>query len=389
MTKRKNKSILFQSLLLFIVMMEIIIPVKSSIKNTTSSISIDYLERKPVNAYIIGAGDSLRITVSRNISLLNSVQRIDTSGYISLPRLNRVFVSGLTVQELVELLNKKYAEFVYDPEVEVIIEQYRAVRVLIDGEVESPGLYTLAGSFFHRESTRPLDEQYTDRGITNLLEPKSNLETGNINTDPSTTIFYPTIFDALRKAGGITSYSDISRLEVIRKNPLSNGGGKVRTKINFLNFIAKGDSSQNIRLYDGDIISVKKSPTDITKQLSKAIKSNLNPKWINVFITGRVKQQGTTLVSKSSTLNEGLDAAGGKKIISGKIIFIRFNNDGTLDKRKFSFSPNSKRGSYKNPYLKSGDIIRVGRNAINIANEILQDVTAPFVDVYSTYKIFD
>ncbi len=379
-----------QFLLLSILISEIIVPVKSSIKNTESLPGIEYLERKPINDYIIGEGDSLSIRVSRNIPQLNSNQRIDPSGYIYLPRLNRVFVSGLTVQELSKLLNEKYSAFLYEPEVEVVIQQYRAVRVLIDGEVESPGLYTLAGSFFEKESAELLETEPNKTNSLSELEPNSGmLNKGNLNLDPNNLIFYPTIFDALRKAGGITSYSDISSLEVIRKNSLSNGGGKVKTKINFLNFIANGDSSQNIRLYDGDIISIKKSPTEITQQLSKAIKSNLNPKFINVFITGRVKQQGTTIVSKSSTLNEGLDAAGGKMIISGKIVFIRFNNDGTIDRRKFSFSPNSKRGSYKNPYLKSGDIIRVGRNAINVANEILQDVTAPFVDVYSTYKIFD
>ena len=53
------------------------------------------------------------------------------------------------------------------------------------------------------------------------------------------------------------------------------------------------------------------------------------------------------MISRSGTLNDAIDMAGGKKVIKGPITFVRFNNDGTIDKRKFKIKRNAKRGSYK------------------------------------------
>ena len=61
----------------------------------------------------------------------------------------------------------------------------------------------------------------------------------------------PTVFDAPRTAGGVTTFSKLSEVTVTRKRPLSSGGGKMRTSLDFLNLITEGNESQNIRLFDG------------------------------------------------------------------------------------------------------------------------------------------
>ena len=43
---------------------------------------------------------------------------------------------------------------------------------------------------------------------------------------------FPTVFDAIKSAGGITTYSDLSSIEIIRKNSISNGGGKIKKNVN-------------------------------------------------------------------------------------------------------------------------------------------------------------
>ena len=40
--------------------------------------------------------------------------------------------------------------------------------------------------------------------------------------------FFPTVFDAIRSSGGITQFSDLTSIRVIRKNNLSDGGGKMK-----------------------------------------------------------------------------------------------------------------------------------------------------------------
>ena len=121
--------------------------------------------------------------------------------------------------------------------------------------------------------------------------------------------------------------------------------------------------------------------------LTKAILSNLNPKFINVTITGRVINPGQITISKASVLTDAVDIAGGTKALKGPVNFIRFNNDGTIDKRKFAFRKNAKRGSYSNPMLKNGDLIFIGQNALTTANEVIKEVTNPFVGIFSTYGL--
>ena len=60
--------------------------------------------------------------------------------------------------------------------------------------------------------------------------------------------------------------------------------------------------------------------------------SNLNPRFINVFVAGRVVIPSRTLVSKASTLSDAIDMAGGTRALKGPVRFVRFNNDGTVDK---------------------------------------------------------
>ena len=353
--------------------------VKEAKTNSKIDLDIDYLNNLPINDYILGPGDTIGIIVSREYEELSSITTIDGEGTIYVPRLNRIYVEGLTLNELNEVLNKAYRQFVKFPSVEVQVMNYRPIRVLVQGEVENPGLQTLQGSFFvysakddYAEITRP----EIDPGAISNSSPQSNRKT-----------FFPTVFDALRESGGITHFSDLSNIKLIRRNNLSNGSGKIQTTLNFEDVLTKGNTSQNIRIYDSDVIIVSKSNTDNKGILKTAILSNLNPKFIEVFVTGRVNRPGKTTVSKANVLSDAIDIAGGAKVLRGPVTFLRFNNDGSIDKRKFGFSENSSRGSYKNPYLKAGDLIVIGDSPMSSLNEIITEFTSPFVGIFSTYGL--
>ena len=359
---------------------------------TSYGVNTDYLKKLPANDYIVGPGDSLRIIISRDYPELDSTVTIDGEGTIYLPKLNRIFVSGLTLSELNSVLNDAYKEFVKYPVLEVEVNSYRPIRVLVEGEVENPGLQTLPGSF--KVNSQVNDSNKVDL-MYNLSLKSSNQEnivtsrpSDSTATKNSFNYYFPTVFDAIRESGGITPFSDLTTVQVIRNDNLSNGGGKISTTINFQEVIKSGDSSQNIRIYDSDIIRVSKSSNQNDLILRKAVLSNLNPKYIEVFITGRVKQPGLTVTSKASVLTDAIDMAGGTKALKGKITFIRFNNDGTIDKRKFRFNKRKKRGSYENPILKNGDLVVVGESFITLSNEIIEEVSAPFVGIFSSYGLF-
>ena len=65
---------------------------------------------------------------------------IDGEGKIYLPKLEDIYVDGLTLYELEELLNQAYKNILKRPEIKIRLSQYRTVQVFIDGEVENPGL---------------------------------------------------------------------------------------------------------------------------------------------------------------------------------------------------------------------------------------------------------
>ena len=431
MRKIKYKYLATQVLLLTSLSLGFAEAARSSKSQISTAPSPAYLDQLPANDYIIGEGDLISIIVSRLMPEISGNYYVDGSGTISLPILNRVYVSGLTIHELKNILNEKYLDYVKEPNVVIEITQYRPIRVYIDGEVESPGMHTLltytpavisqanAIRGFKdfkdfKETTRDVigyegveakeRKNRTDRtrlkssGVQmgNNLEgtfpfdsyPEILIEdTANLNKLPKNTYLFPTVFDAIRKAGGVTFFSDLSNITLTRQNSISKGGGRIQTNLDFVKVMEEGDSSQNIRIYDGDVISIRKSEKPFPGLLTKAIKSNLNPKFINVFVSGKVEEPGTITVSKASSLTDAIDLAGGTKVLKGPIRFIRFKSDGSIDRRKFGFTRNRAMGTYRNPYLQSGDIIFVGKSAFNIATEIVTELTQPFIGLYSTYNL--
>ena len=340
-------------------------------------IPLEFLDQLPSNDYIIGPGDTLNIIVSRDLGL-STQATVDGEGTINLPRLERVYVDGLTINELNSLLNEAYLKYIKIPNVEISISGYRPIRVFVNGEVVNPGLQTMQGSL----------SLFRDNGSGNLaiFENSNNENFANTNNTEGTNFYFPTVFDAIRASGGITKYSDLSDIQIVRDESITEGSGKKITTLNFEKLLATGDSSQNIRIYDSDVITLKKSKEPNTGFLTKAILSKLNPRFINVVVSGRVNRPGMQTVSRASVLSDAVDMAGGSKVLKGPITFIRFKSDGTIDKRKIKLTK-TRRGQYDNPNLRDGDFILVGNNLLSTTNEVIGEITNPFIGVFSTYGL--
>ena len=376
---------------------------KDDIYKSKFNLDTDYFENKPSTEYILGPGDRISITSLQfeldKILNLSDIENqvvvpsnsdleykkrfsylVNGDGRISLPRVKDIYVEGLTIDELTFLLTKRFSQYFINPEINVEILTYRDIEVYLEGEVATPGLYTLPGQYFNPLSTNDLSQLFR-----NIDDPKPTKVTSE---KPLISIF-PKLYDAIKFSGGITSYSDLTKIEIIRRNTISNGGGKIKAKIDFLEFINYGDDKNNVRLYDGDIIKIPKSNVELTKQLSKAIKTNLSPQFINVLVAGRVEQPGKLTLNRSNTLTDAIEITGGIKVVSGPIFFYRYSAEGLIDKRRFRYKANSKRGSYKNPILRNGDVIIVGKSGFNKTTELLKEVTQPFLGINATYELIE
>ncbi len=345
----------------------------------------EYINQIPDNNfYILGPGDTLKLTISEKASALNRTFTINGEGIANLARLKRVYVSGLTIGELTRILNKEYSLYVKEPDVELLITNYRPIKIYIDGEVEQPGLHVLPGS----SSPMASIENFDNRSSTDVRDSSKSTNRNSNKTDLANNVFFPSIIDAIRKAGGITPYADLTNIKVTRINSLSKGGGRMTANVDLIQTIDLKDSSQNMRLLDGDTVKISKNEKPVLSQISKAIKSNLNPKFINVYLGGRVEQPGSVTVSKNAVLAEAIEIGGGAKVLKGPVHFLRYNYDGSVDRRKFGLSQSAPRGSYKNPFLKNGDVIYIGKNLLNVTSEVLSEFTSPIQSVITSWSLF-
>ena len=363
-------------------------------KIDTKEISTDFLNKVPNSFYILGPGDALRVNISRELPELSSVVQVSGEGTVTLPRLKKIYVNELTVIELTELLNKVYKKYVKNPDVEIEILNYRPIRVLLEGEVTNPGVQVLEGfvtispanadlsltnKYLLKKESKQLSDSFSQKFDTQYTINQRNYNSINY--------FFPTVFDAIRQAGGITEYSDLSNIQIIRKNSISNGEGKISAKLDFSQVLTFGNDSQNIRIYDSDTIRIGKLNEPNELQLNQGILSNLNPKFIKVFVAGRVLNPGVITLSRTGVMSDAVMLAGGTKVLKGPLTFVRNNSDGSIDKRRFSYRSGAKRGSYKNPKLKDGDVILVGDSLLSMSAQVIEEFTAPFFGLYSTYGL--
>ena len=350
------------------------------------------------NAYILGPGDSLQIELL-DIPELSGVYTIGPDGTLYLPRLRSLYVEGLTVPELSWFLAEQFRSFVRDPQVFVNPVVYRPIRVYVGGEVARPGFYTLSGEQVLPEAASGYTQRLepsagsvgrvpagsrVDRSAAQMVEPNT-LVAPQLS---SRAFQLPTVFDALRAAGGVTPYSNLVEVTVTRRQPLSSGGGKVRANLDFLSLITQGNESQNIRLLDGDTVVVPKSPVVLRDQILRAAETNLSPYQLEVFVSGRVKSPGPVVMPQGSSLNQALVAAGGVMLLRGKVEFVRFARNGSTDRRQFVYNPNAPSDAPSNPILMAGDIIRVQDSALSAGISVFNELTGPFVGIYSVYGLF-
>jgi polysaccharide biosynthesis/export protein len=199
------------------------------------------------NDYIVGAQDVLTVTVFGEAEL-SGKYTVEQDGTFTFPQIGRVKAGGMTLRSLETELKTKLADgYLKNPQVAVAIENYRSQRILVMGEVRSPGEYQLTGemtllaALARAGSTTP-----TASHEATIVRPKKNAKPGE---DPS----------------------DIIRID--------------------LTDLQAGNMALNVMLQDGDTINVAKAQS--------------------VFVAGQVKSPGAYAVEPGTTVLQVLSLAGG------------------------------------------------------------------------------
>jgi protein involved in polysaccharide export with SLBB domain len=93
--------------------------------------------------YVVGPGDGLAVDLWGGVSR-RLVRTVDPGGRISLPEVGPILVSGKTLGDIQDTLQKVLRTQFRDLSVAISLSRLRAVRVYVVGDVERPGAYDIS-----------------------------------------------------------------------------------------------------------------------------------------------------------------------------------------------------------------------------------------------------
>ncbi len=169
-------------------------------------------EPNPVSDYSLDIGDVL------NIQLVGQLDNIDDyiingDGSISIEEIGKINVAGLTLSEASALIKLKISSLYVGIDAYISLSEIRDVNVLITGNAENPGIYTL---------------------------------TGNSN-----------ILHAISAAGGISEFGSYREINLIRNN-------QIIETLDVYDLLIDGLYNLKKRLRSGDVIFVEKRKAIVT-----------------------------------------------------------------------------------------------------------------------------
>jgi polysaccharide biosynthesis/export protein len=93
--------------------------------------------------YIVGEGDVLHINVWKEPEISGDVM-VRPDGNISVALIHDVPVVGLSPPQIQELITDKLKSLLTNPQVTVMVKDVRSKKVYITGEINKPGVYSVA-----------------------------------------------------------------------------------------------------------------------------------------------------------------------------------------------------------------------------------------------------
>ena len=102
----------------------------------------DWTETEP--EYVLYPGDEIEIATPTAVELTRT-QKVGPDGRISLPLVGQLMAADRTIAELEADASAAYASQLRRPVVEVTLKTAGPLKVWVDGEVRTPGVYDMAG----------------------------------------------------------------------------------------------------------------------------------------------------------------------------------------------------------------------------------------------------
>jgi polysaccharide export outer membrane protein len=268
--------------------------------------------------YKVGPEDLLGIVIYGQ-DKLNRELRINGQGEIAMPLVGVVKVTGLTPQQIETRLGELYnAQFLVNPQVTVVVKEFRYQRVSVTGAVAKPGIYELIG-------------------------PRSLLE-------------------VLSLAGGLVSQAssipagDVVNVIRLQKAPEPAGTSKAGTSptspppaetvvIDLRRLVSGQSPDLNIMVANGDVVHVPFADT--------------------AYVMGAVKKPGSVAVKENLTVSQAVALVGGVEPLLGtnNITIMRFDKQGNPISIKANLKSIIARNEPDIP-IKGSDVVMVSESTL-------------------------
>jgi polysaccharide biosynthesis/export protein len=97
------------------------------------------------DTYLLGPEDTLSIKVHNDDEIGALSYPIDLNGNLDLPLAGQVHAAGLSIDQLKQALTGRFKEYIQDPNVTVVVSDYRSQPISILGQVGLPGVHQMRG----------------------------------------------------------------------------------------------------------------------------------------------------------------------------------------------------------------------------------------------------
>ena len=301
--------------------------------------------RAELNRFVVESSVTLVLAAQR--PPLNFQAAIDLEGNVTIPRLGKISLAGLTLEEAQEKIRLGLERIQVDPVVTISLSSPRPIQVNIAGEISRPGVYP----------------------VNPLL---------------------PRVLDALRTAGGSTQAADLRQVKVRRK---LLDGSVISQNIDLYTPLLNGGTFASLRLQDGDSIIIPRREIGMDDGYDRNIvaRSSLAQPVIRIRILNYAS--GGIITQNLPSGSSFVDALGNVSIDRSnlsEIALVRFDSEqGRAVTQKLNAKKALRGDASQNVPLQDNDVIVVGRNLIGKITNVLSNVTRPFFDIQSFVNFFE
>ena len=289
--------------------------------NTFQTSFMPINEPNPDSGYMLDVGDILQVQLVGQNDYIEDFL-INSDGSINLPDIGKIVVAGLSLNDTSQLIKSKVNSAFIGTEAFITLSEIRDVNILVTGNAQNPGIYTLTGNsnILHAISAAGGISEFGSLREINLLRDNTIIESLDV---------YDLLIEGQYNLKKRLRSGDVVFIEA-RKNIVTIDGAinrpamyeafddqKLKSIIEYANGINRNADLGNIsleRLVDGSLKTIP-VPNDsyfeaINVQDGDSIYFREHP-YRQAKISGAVLKPGSYTMAAGETISDLIQRAGG------------------------------------------------------------------------------